>query len=162
MSDDTMDGSSTHSAFHTNPALNANPALKSYTKLIRAAGITSTRIQRGVMAEEKLTESQAGVLETVLHLGPQTHTQLARKLCKTGGNITLVIDNLEKRSLVRRVRNPDDRRSVEVHLTSRGRRLIERVFPRLVEEIEDQMSALTVAEQKELGRLCRKLGQQES
>lgn len=157
-----MDGPSTNPAFRTNPALNANPALASYNKLIRAAGITSTRIQRGVMAEEKLTESQAGVLEAVLHHGPLTHTQLARRLCKTGGNITLVIDNLEKRSLVRRVRNPDDRRSVEVHLTSGGRRLIERVFPRLVEEIEDQMSALTVAEQKELGRLCRKLGQQET
>jgi MarR family 2-MHQ and catechol resistance regulon transcriptional repressor len=137
-----------------------NQALKTYTKLIRAAGTTATRIQRGVMAQEKLTESQAGVLEALLHLGPLTHSQLANKLLKTGGNITMVIDNLEKRSLVERVPSPADRRAVEVHLTARGQRLIERVFPRLVAEIEDQMSALTPAEQKELGRLCRKLGLQ--
>lgn len=137
-------------------------ALKTYTKLIRAAGTASSQIQRGVMADEGLTESQAGVLEALLNLGPQTHTALANKLQKTGGNITLVIDNLEKRSLVRRIRNPTDRRAVEVHLTPRGKRLIERIYPTLVEEIVDRMSALTAAEQNELGRLCRKLGLQRS
>lgn len=137
-------------------------ALETYTKLMHAAGSTSTKIQRGVMAEERLTESQAGVLEALLNLGPLTHSEIARKLRKTGGNITLVVDNLEKRSLVRRVRNAMDRRAVEVHLTPRGRRLIERVYPRLVEEIVDQMSALTDDEQEELGRLCRKLGVQQA
>lgn len=133
-------------------------ALEAYTKLLRAAGSTSSKIQRGIMAEERLTESQAGVLGALMNKGPLTHSALARELQKTGGNITLVIDNLEKRKLVKRVRNPTDRRAVEVHLTSRGGRLIERIYPRLVEEIVDRMSALTAAEQEELGRLCRKLG----
>ena len=137
-------------------------ALRTYTKLMRAAGTTSSKIQRGVMAEERLTESQAGVLEALLNQGPLTHSEIARKLNKTGGNITLVVDNLEKRSLVERVRHSADRRSVEVHLTPRGLGLIERVYPRLVEEIVDQMSALTAAEQDELSRLCRKLGLQQT
>jgi len=137
-------------------------ALEAYTKLLRAAGSTSSTIQRGIMAEERLTESQAGVLGALMNHGPLTHTALARELQKTGGNITLVIDNLEKRKLVKRVRNSTDRRIVEVHLTSRGGRLIERIYPRLVEEIVDRMSALTAAEQDELGRLCRKLGLERS
>lgn len=113
------------------------------------------------MAEERLTESQAGALEALYNLGPLTHTALAQKLNKTGGNITLVIDNLEKRNLVRRQRNAEDRRSVEVHLTDRGESLMQRFFPVLVDEIVEQMSALTATEQEELGRLCRKLGRQE-
>lgn len=137
-------------------------AMQTYRKLMHAAGTTSSRIQRGVIAEESLTESQTRVLEALEEFGPLTHSKLADKLQKTGGNITLVIDNLEKRSLVERVRSRQDRRSVEVHLTRRGRRLIRRVYPRWMREIAEEMSALTAAEQEELSRLCRKLGQAEA
>jgi MarR family 2-MHQ and catechol resistance regulon transcriptional repressor len=132
-------------------------ALDSYIKLLRAAGSTSSRLQR-LMAKHRLSESQFGVLEALFHLGPLSQADLCRKILKTSGNITLVIDNLEKRALARRERNPSDRRSVNVHLTEKGRRLIGEIFPCHVAAIVREMSVLTAAEQKELGRLCKKLG----
>lgn len=133
-------------------------ALTTYNQLQRAAGSASARLQRRVMAREHLTESQIGVLEALFRHGPLCHRVLAERLAKTSGNVTLVVDNLEKRSLVRRERNPEDRRLVSVVLTPGGRRLAEEVLPRIVAGIVEEMSPLTAAEQEELGRLCGKLG----
>ena len=73
-------------------------------------------------------------------------------------NITLVIDNLEKRGLVHRQRHPEDRRMVVVSLTEAGRELIGQILPQHVSAITDEMSILTPHEQENLGMLCRKLG----
>ena len=44
-----------------------------------------------------LTMGQFGVLEALLHLGPMCQQELGAKLLRSGSNITIVIDNLEKR-----------------------------------------------------------------
>ncbi len=109
-------------------------------------------------AADGLTGSQFGALEALYHLGPLNQTEIARKLLKSGGNITLVIDNLEKRELVLRRRDEEDRRVLTVHLTDQGHRMIRELFPRHAAAIAEEMSALTIAEQEDLGRLCRKVG----
>ncbi|HEX2778747.1 MAG TPA: hypothetical protein VHM30_04555, partial [Gemmatimonadaceae bacterium] len=68
------------------------------------------------------------------------------------------VDNLERAGLVRRGADEDDRRVRVVQLTPGGKRVIERVFPRHAARVTELMSALTRDEQRELGRLCRKLG----
>jgi MarR family 2-MHQ and catechol resistance regulon transcriptional repressor len=105
--------------------------------------------------------SQFGTLEALLHLGPLCQCDLSKKLLKSSGNVTMVVDNLEKRGLVERQREGEDRRFVTVHLTEEGRRLISEIFPDHVTAIVDEMSILTGPEQEELGRLCRKLGLRE-
>ena len=135
-------------------------ALNTYLKLLRAAGSTSARLN-GLLADAGVTESQFAVLEALYHLGAMHQCQLAEKLQRTGGNITLVVDNLEKRGLVRRQREAADRRYITVYLTPAGQRLVKQVLPRHVANIVAQLSVLTTAEQDELGRLCRKLGLQE-
>jgi MarR family 2-MHQ and catechol resistance regulon transcriptional repressor len=135
-------------------------ALNSFIKLTRAAESLMARLaQRGVL--ESLSISQFGALETLYHLGPMCQSELGAKLLKSGGNITLVVDNLEKRGLARRVRSAEDRRFVQVMLTDAGRDLIARIFPRQLAFIVEEMSALDPMEQQELGRLCRKLGRRE-
>jgi MarR family 2-MHQ and catechol resistance regulon transcriptional repressor len=49
-----------------------------------------------VLAEPKLTISQFGVLEALYHKGPLCQRDIASKILKSTGNITLVIVNLEK------------------------------------------------------------------
>lgn len=132
-------------------------ALDSYIKLSRAAESVSVRIHRHLNTA-KLTTSQFGVLEALLHLGPLSQSDLAQKLLKSGGNITLVIDNLEKRQLVKRDRLTKDRRVVMVCLTEKGQQLISEIFPRHVAAVVEEMSILTESEQEELSRLCRRLG----
>jgi MarR family 2-MHQ and catechol resistance regulon transcriptional repressor len=135
-------------------------ALDAYIKLIRAAESVSNRVHHHLEAVN-LTVSQFGVLEALWHLGSLSQSALAHKLLKSGGNMTLVIDNLEKRQLVRRDRQNRDRRVVHVCLTETGTQLIREIFPQHVTEIVQTMSILTATEQEELGRLCRRLGRQE-
>lgn len=135
-------------------------ALDAYIKLVRAGESVTARLAP-LLDEANLTVSQFGVLESLYHLGPMCQRDLGRKLLKSGGNITLVVDNLEKRGLVYRARGKEDRRYVAVHLTEVGRRLIAEIFPRHAANIVREMSVLSPAEQEELGRLCRKLGRQE-
>ncbi len=132
-------------------------ALETFIKLVRAASSVIARTSRP-LASSGLTVGQFGVLETLLHLGPIHQCALARKHLQSGGNITMIVDNLEKAGLVRRARLPEDRRYVQVHLTDAGRERIEELFPRQARVITAQMSVLTPAEQEELARLCRKLG----
>lgn len=132
-------------------------ALDSFIKLVRAASSVVARTSRP-LGSSGLTVGQFGVLETLLHLGPLHQCELARKHLQSGGNITMIVDNLEKAGLVRRARLPEDRRYVQVHLTDAGRERIEEIFPRQARAITEQMSVLTDAEQEELARLCRKLG----
>lgn len=132
-------------------------ALNTYIKLTRASESVSSRIHRHLDVA-KLTISQFGVLEALLHLGPLYQRDLAEKLLKSGGNITLVIDNLEKRDLVKRDRQLHDRRCIIVSLTEKGQQLISEIFPSHVAAIVKEMSILTASEQEELGRLCKRLG----
>jgi len=132
-------------------------ALDTYIKLTRASDSFTARVMaHGAL--ESLTISQFGVLEVLYHLGPMCQGAISQKLLKSTGNMTLVIDNLEKHGLVQRVRSSEDRRMITIELTAGGREMIERVFPAHAAQIREEMSVLTAAEQAELGRLCRKLG----
>ncbi len=73
-------------------------ALSTYVKLMRAAESITARIHRH-LASVGLTLSQFAVLEALYHLGPLYQREIGQKLLKSSGNITMVIDNLEKRRL---------------------------------------------------------------
>lgn len=135
-------------------------ALNAYTKLMRAAESVTGRTSR-IMAASDLTISQFGILEALLHKGPLCQRDIAAKILKSTGNITMVIDNLERRGLVRRERTSEDRRYITIQLSDEGQRLIAEVFPRVMAAIVEEMGILKEAEQIELGRLCRMLGLKE-
>jgi MarR family 2-MHQ and catechol resistance regulon transcriptional repressor len=132
-------------------------SLSAYVKLMRATEAVTTRINRH-LAEPGLSISQFGVLEALYHLGPLCQRDIAKKILKSTGNITVVIDNLEKRGLVARVRDAADRRFFTIQLTSDGEKLISGIFPPHAEAIVREMGILTEEEQIELGRICKKLG----
>lgn len=132
-------------------------ALDAYIKLARANDSLALRLQPNIDAAG-LTYSQFGVLEALHHLGPLCMTELARKILKTGGNITMVVGNLEKRGLVTRERSGEDRRYFRIRLTPAGTRLIREVFPRHVAALVREFSLLSPVEQATLARLVRKLG----
>lgn len=132
-------------------------ALDTFIKFTRAVSTLENRLMhRSAIGD--LTMSQFGVLETLYHLGPMCQGEVSAKLLRSTGNITLVLDNLEKRDLVRRVRDTADRRMIYLHLTEEGQALIERIFPAQAEAITAEMNVLTPDEQQTLGDLCRKLG----
>src|SRR4051812_45432424 len=88
-------------------------ALDVFIKLMRAAQSVADRTERP-FAEAGLSQGQFGVLEALYHLGPLMMSQLADKHLKSRNNFTVIVDNLEKRGLVCRERDREDRRAVTV------------------------------------------------
>ena len=142
---------------HYQGSMSAQRALDVFIKLSRAANAVESRINRH-LADADLTVSQFGVLEALHHLGSMCQRDLAQKILKSSGNITMVIDNLTKRNLVRRERDKKDRRMVFAHLTDEGKHLIETLFPGHVTIVEREMAVLSPEEQDQLQTLCRKIG----
>ena len=136
-------------------------ALDTAIKLARATESLVAKTSLNLSAQN-VTVSQFGILDAVYHLGPLTQKTLGEKILKSGGNITHVVDNLEKRALVKRHRGKNDRRNFEIHLTKKGEKLITKILPGYVKVIKDELSILSQEESETLQRLCKKIGKKET
>jgi MarR family 2-MHQ and catechol resistance regulon transcriptional repressor len=134
-------------------------SLNVYIKLLRASDSIRSRINKFII-KRGLTESQFNMLDALFHLGPMSQSELSKKLFKSGGNITMIADNLERRKLVKRERSKNDRRSFTIHLTKEGSHLIEKLFPDILAALINEISILNSSEQLEFQRMCKLLGLQ--
>ncbi len=132
-------------------------ALNAYIKLMRAANSITGRLTKG-LENTGLTMTQFSILESLLHLGPMNQRTLGQKVLKSSGNITVVVDNLERDSLVMRNRSKIDRRFITVLLTKKGRELISNVFPNYLFLIINEMEILSEDELKTMQKLCKIIG----
>jgi MarR family transcriptional regulator, 2-MHQ and catechol-resistance regulon repressor len=132
-------------------------ALSAFINLIRASDSVIKRLT-GQLDLQGLTMGQFGIMEALFHLGPMSQKRLGEKLLRSGGNITMIVDNLEKHGWVVRERQKKDRRVLMIRLTPGGEKLITRVMPPHAEMIVKEMARLTPEEQEELRRICRKFG----
>jgi MarR family 2-MHQ and catechol resistance regulon transcriptional repressor len=132
-------------------------ALNSLIKITRAADSIRSRIL-SVIDSAEITESQFYVLDALYYNSPLTQKEIGEKVFRSGGNITLVTDNLEKSGYVKRVRGKEDRRYFSVHLTKSGKKLMDELFPKFLSATINEMSVLKEEEHKELQRLSKKIG----
>ncbi len=72
------------------------------------------------LGEHGLTSAQWGPLLRLQNVGPSTVAELARWLQVDAGAMTRLLDRLERKGLVKRVRSTEDRRVVQVELTEAG------------------------------------------
>jgi len=135
----------------------AQRALDMWVKLARAYATFNKATVKDIR-RYGLTQPQFGTLECIGHLGPMTIGDLSRKMLVSGGNMTCVVDNLEKEGLVVRRHSEEDRRSVIVALTEKGTELFERIFPQHADFITQTAAVLNEDEQEDLARLLKKLG----
>src|SRR3990172_11903220 len=66
-----------------------------------------------------------------------TPAELSRHLLVTAGNITGLVDRMEKAGLVSRTPDPKDRRTIRLHLTDKGKEMARTVIPRHSQDIRD-------------------------
>jgi MarR family transcriptional regulator, 2-MHQ and catechol-resistance regulon repressor len=118
-------------------------------------------------AQESLNLSRTGlgdsdfrVLEVLLHKGPLPVNTIGPKVWLTPGSISVAIDRLEQKALVKR-KNTDDRRVRLVELTAKGRTLIAKTFREHATAMEEAVGVLSKEERLILLRLLKKLGKGE-
>src|ERR1700724_365691 len=103
-------------------------ALRAFMNFVRASGSTIAKTTAH-LEQLGVTQGQFAVLEALLHLGPMCQHTLVKKLLRSGGNVTLVVDNLERHGWVRREGQKDDRGEGKIYQTPKGKRLLGGVFP---------------------------------
>ncbi len=132
-------------------------ALTLWVKLSRAFAVVNKKVTEDIK-KYGLTEPQFGVLECLGHLGQLSIGELKKKQLVSAGNMTVVVDNLEKEGLVERSREPENRRVVKVQLTAKGIQKFDEIFLSHAKFITQLVSVLTEKEQSDLAKLLKKLG----
>ena len=137
-----------------------DPAAKQITgRIVRLASLFQQAYGQ-VFATVGLNEGDYGVLSALRRAGEPfqlTPTDLARHRMMTSGGMTAAIDRLERKGLVGRTANPDDRRGSLVRLTEEGRRVIEQAMELHADAEHQLVSELNGKERQQLERLLRKL-----
>lgn len=131
--------------------------LNAFIKLSRCSD-SIRQLEEKIFSKYGLTTGQFSCLETLIHLGPMCQKEIGQKLFSCEGNITQIVDNLEKRKLVQRVRSKEDRRYVIIHLTSKGRKLIQEAFPDLLVSLVHKFDSLSENQLLDLGDYCKEIG----
>lgn len=98
-----------------------------------------------------LTSSQFDVISTLGNTPGMTFNKLAEKTLTTKGELTGIIDRLEKKGLVRREVPPEDRRSFLAVLTPEGERMFEQTFPSHIAYLKQRFERLDKQELEQIG-----------
>jgi DNA-binding MarR family transcriptional regulator len=83
---------------------------------------------------------------------PLSPTTISERLLVTTASVTSLLDTLERRGLVARLRDPDDRRKLLVSLTEEGQQIIDQLLPEVVALQTAVMARLGEAERQRLLR----------
>jgi DNA-binding MarR family transcriptional regulator len=113
-----------------------------------------------VFADHELTGGEFDVLAALRRAGSPyrlTPSELSRGLIITSGGLTRRLHALEARGLIRRMPDPEDRRSTPVALTPSGKLLVEDVLTQHVLNEDRLLAGLTEDERDRLAALLRTL-----
>ncbi|MCH8297901.1 MAG: MarR family transcriptional regulator [Chloroflexi bacterium] len=134
-------------------------SLEVVLRILRAYHFIDQELVRG-QVDYGVSPAEFGVLIELRLAGPpykMTPTQLYNRLLVTSGGMTGRIDRLEKRGLLCRLPDPEDRRSILVELTESGHELIEVAAHTHFRIMEHLTEGLTSEERECLAGLLRKL-----
>lgn len=109
------------------------------------------------LSKDQLTVPQLEIIACLDRTRGLSLSEIAERLLVTGGNVTGIIDRLERDGYVCRVRDESDRRIVRALLTEKGFELYQSFLPRYRKVIHRINSALEAEERKQIQRLLKKL-----
>jgi DNA-binding MarR family transcriptional regulator len=108
-----------------------------------------------------LTPADAGILRLLRVAAGPSQQELAAKLQIHPSRLVAILDNLEKRGVVERRPNPEDRRLYSLYLTKNGGEVLEKIGKVAREHQEALLSALNREERDELAALLLKVADQQ-
>jgi MarR family transcriptional regulator, 2-MHQ and catechol-resistance regulon repressor len=109
--------------------------------MARAHNSLFSKLEKNIQ-ENELNISEFGVLEVLYNQGDQSVQKIAEKILVTSGTITYIINKLEGKNLVQRRKCEKDKRVFYVSLTEDGEKLIEEVFKKHKEYVDNLFSGI--------------------
>ena len=111
-------------------------------RLVQAAYLYTKELDR----KHNVSAPQLSCLRVLDSDGPLPHSRLARRVMVKSSTITGVVDRLERKGFVRRVRTSADRRVITIELTPEGRYLARNAPPPIQQQMVDGLNQLDPAQ----------------
>lgn len=121
---------------------------------LQASRIVARRLDDGGAG---IRRKHFSVLATVEELGPLSQAAIGRRLALDRSDLHALVGDLEAEGLLRRERDPADRRRNRVALTPRGRTALKRLDARVRAAQDELLAPLSTQEREELRRLLARV-----
>lgn len=131
-------------------------ALKAFIAIKR----NNEKLESAVKADVKeydLNLNEFAVMELLYHRGKQPIQKIKERILIASSSTTYIIDKLCAKELAYREYDETDRRVIYVMLTEKGQELMEVIFPRHAQVIEDTFENLSIEEISQLRSLLKKM-----
>jgi DNA-binding MarR family transcriptional regulator len=125
--------------------------------LARYAHRAFVKALAGELASHGLLTAQWSVLRILWDIEGLTQVELADRMRVEKASLTGVLDGMERAGLIKRSRNADDRRKINITLTAQGRRLKAEVLPYAAKISRKATRGMSEAETAQLRQLLAKL-----
>jgi DNA-binding MarR family transcriptional regulator len=133
-------------------------ALRIWLRLLTCTQLIERRVRSGLREEFATTLPRFDLMAQLeRHREGLKMNELSRMLMVTGGNVTAIVDQLEKEGLVERLAEPDDRRAWLVRLTSAGEKSFAEMARAHEQWIVELLGGLSRRDQDELLKLLAKV-----
>ena len=114
----------------------------SIRKLMQAGELYTKELEK----KYHVSAPQLNCLIALYENGPLPPSQIARHIMVKSSTVTGIIDRLEQKGLVKRLRNSPDRRVITIELTETGKKLARDAPPPIQQKIVDGLKRLSEAE----------------
>ena len=132
-------------------------AIRTWLRLLSCEMVIEQRLRSRFRQDFSVTLPQFDVLSELERVGKKmTMSELSRELMVSNGNVTGVIDRLEKNAFVTRTRAEHDRRVQYIELTAKGRNAFEEMAESHERWLDEMMSGLSMTDMVELQKLLLK------
>ena len=132
-------------------------SIRTWLRLLSCETVIEQRIRSKFRENFSVTLPQFDVLSELEHANETlTMSQLSKELMVSNGNITGVVDRLEKNGLVKRVRPDHDRRIQFIELTDTGAAEFKRMAQHHEQWLEELFSGVSADEMNKLQALLLK------
>ena len=101
-----------------------------------------------ILDQEKATIAHWIYLRVLAQHGELNQLELSKRVGMASATAVPALDNMEKRGLLKRRRDPKDRRKYYVGLTDKGRRLVDRLLPQIGAMISETLDGITYEEMR--------------
>ena len=137
---------------------NDHSALRIWLRLLTCTQLIEKRVRSGLRERFATTLPRFDLMAQLdRYREGLKMSELSRLLMVTGGNVTAIVDQLEKEGLVERLDEPDDRRAFRIRLTRKGEKSFAEMAGEHEEWVVELLAGLTKREQDELLKLLAKL-----
>ena len=133
-------------------------ALRIWLRLLTCTQLIEKRVRAGLREDFNTTLPRFDLMAQLeRHPEGLRMNELSRLLMVTGGNVTAIVDQLEKEGLVERLDEPEDRRAFRIRLTRSGEKSFAEMARQHEQWVVELLGGLSRREQDELLKLLAKV-----